>query len=252
MPDPNATTPAPPAPARRFRPRLLPTLAALAAVAVFVAAGNWQRARMEAKEALRAQFDAVARAAPLDLAALPAATDWGALRYRPVAAAGEFDAQRQILIDNRIHAGRAGYDVVTPLALGDGRFVLVDRGWIAQGASRAALPAAPPPAGRVSVVGRVALPTTGYLELKADNAPGAVWQNLDPARFGAATGLRVLPAVVEQTAGTADGLVRDRPAPDFGIDTHRIYMMQWYAFAVLAVALWLGLNLRHLRHPGDE
>ena len=48
-------------------------------------------------------------------------------------------------------------------------------------------------------------------------------QNLDPARFAAATGLDVLPVVVEATEAPIpdDGLVRAWPAPDFGIDTHR-------------------------------
>ena len=32
--------------------------------------------------------------------------------------AGRYDAPRQILIDNKVHAGRAGYHVVTPLLLG--------------------------------------------------------------------------------------------------------------------------------------
>lgn len=228
----------------RFRPRVVPTLATLAAVLLFVSAGNWQRGRMQDKEALRAKFDIAAQSAPVDLSSLPAATDWTALRFRTIAAAGEYDVARQILIDNRIHAGRAGYDVVTPLKLADGRVVLVARGWIAQGASRTALPDAPPPPGAVAVSGRLAVPSTAYLELKADSREGPLWQNLDPARFAAATGLPVLPVVIEQTAMTADGLVREWPAPDFGVETHRMYMLQWYVFAALALALWLVLNWR--------
>jgi cytochrome oxidase assembly protein ShyY1 len=37
---------------RRFRPRALPTLATIVAVAVFVSAGQWQQRRMHDKEAL--------------------------------------------------------------------------------------------------------------------------------------------------------------------------------------------------------
>jgi surfeit locus 1 family protein len=236
--------PTPPATARRFRPRALPTLATLAAVAVCVAAGNWQQRRMHEKEALRAQLDAAAQAEPLALASLPAAADWAALRYRPVVAAGSYVAGRQILVDNRVFAGRAGFHVVTPLALADGRVVLVNRGWIVQGASRSTPPDAPPPAGPVSVRGRIALPARGYLELKPEAAAGPIWQNLDLARFAAATGLPVLPVIVEATAAPVpdDGLVRDWPAPDFGIETHRIYMIQWYAFALVAAVLWLWFN----------
>jgi surfeit locus 1 family protein len=231
-------------PARRFRPRLLPTLAAIAAFALCVAAGNWQQSRMHAKEALRAQLDAASGAEPVALARLPGVVDWSALRYRPVVATGEYLARRQIFIDNKVVGGRAGFHVVTPLALTDGRVVLVNRGWIAQGASRAAAPVAPPPPGVVSVRGRIAIPVTGYFELQPEATSGPVWQNLDLARYAAATGIAVLPVVIEATAdpAQADGLVRDWPAPDFGVDTHRIYMVQWYAFAVLAFVLWLWFN----------
>ena len=236
----------------RARPRFLPTIAALAAIAVSLAAGHWQQGRLASKEALRAQFDAAAHKEPVPLESFPSGADWTALRYRPVVAQGEFVSTRQILIDNKVHAGRAGYHVVTPLALADGRVVLVDRGWISQGASRSVVPPAVPPAGPVSVQGRLVIPSGGYVELRAETAPGPVWQNLDPARFGAATGLDVLPVVVEATAAAAadDGLVRDWPAPDFGVERHRIYMVQWYGLALLAAGLWLWFNRR--RAAGGE
>ena len=74
--------------------------------------------------------------------------------------------------------------------------------------------------------------------MQPETTRGPIRQNLDPARFAAATGLAVLPVVVEATAAPIpdDGLVRAWPAPDFGVDTHRIYMVQWYAFALLAAA----------------
>jgi surfeit locus 1 family protein len=229
--------------ARGFRPRALPTLAAVAAIVVFVAAGTWQGERYHAKEALRARFDAAAGAEPVVLASLAADTDWPALRYLPVVATGEFVASRQILIDNKVHAGRAGYDVVTPLMLADARVVLVDRGWAPQLASRSQLPDVPPPAGVVSVRGRIALPP-GYFELQRVPPAGPVWQNLDPARYAAATGLQVLPVVIEVMAPPVpdDGLVREWPLPDFGAERHWVYMLQWYAFAALTAALWVWFN----------
>jgi surfeit locus 1 family protein len=235
---------------RRFRPRMLPTVATVAGIALFVTAGQWQQGRMEQKLALRTQFDAASAEVP---AALPAdGVDWAAWRYRPVAVFGTFEAGRQILIDNRIEEGRAGYHAVTPLVLADGRAVLVDRGWIAAGETRAKLPLAPPPAGAVTVQGRVNLPTANYVELTNDAPTGVVWQNLDPARFTTVTGLKVLPIVLEQTApiDATDKLVRNWPAPDFGIDRHRIYMVQWYLFAATAAGLWLFFNLR--RNRKDE
>ena len=229
---------------RRFRPRLVPTVAALLVIAVGVGAGNWQKSRMQAKEALRAQYDEASRAAPVALASLPPPTDWASLQFRRVLATGEYMASRQIFIDNRIAAGRAGFHVVTPLAFPDGRVVLVNRGWVGQQPSRSVLPDAPPPAGQVSVEGRLSIPPARYLELQPETTRGPIRQNLDPARFAAATGLGVLPVVVEATAAPIpdDGLVRSWPAPDFGVETHRIYMVQWYAFALLAAALWLWFH----------
>ena len=127
---------------RRFHPRALPTLATIVAVAVFVSAGQWQARRMHDRESLRAQFDAAALQDPVALGALAESADWNALRYRPVIATGHYDARRQVLVDNRIHDGHAGYHVITPLVLADGRTVLVNRGWTPQGASRATLPPA--------------------------------------------------------------------------------------------------------------
>ena len=66
---PNTTLSSDNAPLRRFRPRAVPTLAAIAAVVVFVTAGQWQQRRMHEKEALRAEFDAAAEAMVAKLAA---------------------------------------------------------------------------------------------------------------------------------------------------------------------------------------
>jgi surfeit locus 1 family protein len=230
------------APRRRVRPALVPTLAAIAGVALFVVAGNWQRDRMEQRLALRAQFD-TAMAAPA--VALPDLRDWTPWRYRQVVLTGIYDANRQILLDNKVHDGRSGYQVVTPLTLSDGRVVLVNRGWVAGGATRVELPKVAPPAGIVSVRGRINIPPAAYVELKHEAPAGPVWQNLDPRRFAQVTGIAVAPIVVEQTAGDGgDNLVRDWPSPDLGAERNRIYMFQWYTFAAMAAGLWLFFTLR--------
>ena len=224
--------------------RVLPTLATIVGVAVFVVAGNWQRGRMDEKARLRAQLEAASAAAPV---AIPLGVDdWSAWRFRPVIATGTFDTARQILVDNKVYAGIVGYEVVTPLALSDGRNVLVDRGFVPGGRTRAVLPQVPPAAGEVTVRGRLDIPPAGYFEFGRAAPEGAVWQHLDPKRYTEITGLAVLPVVVEATMPTGgdDALVRDRPAPDFGIEKHWIYMLQWYSFAVLAIALWLWFWLK--------
>lgn len=232
-----------PAAPRLRRSPLVPTLAAIVAVALFVSAGLWQRDRMNQKLALRAAVEA-AGARPIE--PLPAEVDANAWRFRPVTVTGTFDAVHQILLDNKVRAGRAGYDVITPLVLGDRRTVLVDRGWVPAGLSRSDLPQASPPADVVTVTGRVNLPPARYLELARDTGSGPVWQNLDIKRMETMLGRAVLPVVVEQTvpARAGDDLLRTRPEPDFGVDMHRMYMAQWFIFAALAAGLWAWFTFR--------
>ena len=228
---------------RRFRPRPVPTLATIAFVALTVALGNWQRHRANEMEELAARFSTASREPPVELPARDG--DALALRFRTVRASGQYEASRQILIDNKVRAGRPGFDVVAPLRLaGSGRYLLVDRGWVAQGASRRELPVVLPPAGDVTVTGRENQTPQHYLELGGDHTPGVLWENLDVKRLAAATGLDLLPVVIEQTDPVAppDGLVRDWPAPDFGSARNLSYMLQWYSFGTLAIVLWLALN----------
>jgi surfeit locus 1 family protein len=232
------------APRGRFA-RALAAAAAAAAIALFVAAGNWQRDRMHAKETERSALEAAAAHPPVPL---PATDDWKAWRYRRVVAAGTWRGGAQLMIDNRVLDGRAGFHVVTPLALDDGRAVLVDRGWIAAGAGAGRVPPVAAPSGHATVSGRIVLPPARYIEWKEDDGRGDVRQNLDPARIARASGLPLLPVVIEQDgAGIDDGLTRRWPAPDFGIQTHASYMFQWYAFAALTAAAWAGLAWRRLR-----
>src|SRR5215831_10631895 len=237
---------------RRFRPTLWPTLAMVAIVALTIGLGNWQRGHAAEKEALAAQAAAAAARPPLELTG--AESDAAALVYRDVRATGEYDAAHQLLIDNRVHEGRPGFHVVAPLRLArGGRFVLVDRGWIAQSPRRSELPVVPPPPGTVTVSGIATVPPR-YFELTHAAPAGMLWQNLDIARIAAATGLDLLPIVIEQGNATApqDGLVRDWPPPEFGADRSRSYALQWYSFAALAIVLWLSLNWRQRSAASDD
>ena len=232
-------------PARRFRPRLVPTLATIAVVATCVVAGNWQQDRMHAKESLRRQFDAATTAAPVALASLPAATDWPSLRYRPVSRDRRVPG-RPADLHRQQGDGRARGLSRRDAAL---RSPTVVSCWsIAAGSRRS--PPGPCCRRRRRRRARCRCGDGSRFRrrviwsCKPETTSGSIRQNLDPARFAAATGLAVLPAIIEATVAPVpdDGLLRDWPAPDFGSETHRIYMVQWYAFALLATALWLWFN----------
>jgi surfeit locus 1 family protein len=218
-----------------FRPRLWPWLLAGAACAAGIALGNWQSRRAEEKRALGERFEQALRAPALDLA-------WPVRREdvlgRRVAARGTFDAEKMVFLDNKIMNGRVGYEVLTPLKLANAPgHVLVDRGWIAAGASRSQLPEISTPANEVRIEGW-ALERLPHALQSAPARPGAkVRQNLDLDEFAKETGLALAPVVVEELSGPQDGLVRERPRPETGVDMHRAYALQWYSLAALALVL---------------
>lgn len=204
-----------------FRPRAWAVALALAGCAIGISLGNWQQGRAAEKRALEAAQKAET------------------LR-------GVFEPGYTVLLDNKTHRGRPGYHVVQALRLRDGRHVLVDRGWIAMGASRESLPAVRTPAGEVSVQGvRLARFARAY-EPPGARATGPVRQNLTVEEFAAWSGLALEPWVLEQRSALEDGLVREYPSADLAVAKHENYALQWYSLAALSLALLLALNIKKI------
>ena len=203
--------------------------------------GNWQARRAEEKRALGEAFHQALRSPPV---ALGPGAEVASLIHKHVAARGRFIADRTVLLDNKLRHGRPGYEVVTPLRLGaSDAHVLVDRGWVAAAPSRASLPEVRTPTGEVEVAG-VALDRLPHA-LETGVAPkGVVRQNLDIGAFASETKLRLEPLVIEQHSELPDGLSREWPRPDFGIEKHQSYALQWYSFAALAIILVIVLSMR--------
>jgi surfeit locus 1 family protein len=232
----------------RFRwPGLAVTAAAVAVIAVCVAAGNWQTRRAEYKEGLAMQLDRRAAAPVAALGAAPVDGDEWA--YRRVRVRGTFVPEKGVLLDNRVLRGRVGYEVLTPVRIeGGDRHVVVNRGWIAAPPTRAELPKVATPAGVQEIEGVAVLPPERVFELGEGAPAGPVWQHFLMERYAQWSGLALQPVVVQQTGDAADGLVRDWPRPDTGVQKHRGYALQWYLFAILTAILYVSLNLR--RGPG--
>jgi len=230
----------------RFRPPLAATVATAALLPLLIALGFWQLGRAEQKARLQADYDA--RLSLPAVALGSGTTEVSELRYRRVTARGTWDADRLILLDNRVHHGRVGYHVLTPLRLegGDSR-VLVNRGWIALGDSRDRLPHIDTPAGTQTVDGLATVPSAGFFTLESRAPSGSwetVWQNLDLRRFAASVSYPVLPVVVLLDPSSPGGFEREWARLDAGIATHRGYAVQWFALAAVLLVYYLGANLR--------
>ena len=228
---------------RRFRPAFLPGLAALAAIALTVALGNWQTRRAEEKLALGRELDDAAHRAVFALPALRVeARDY---EFRRISVRGEYSPRHTILLDNKVRDGVAGYEVLTPLRIAGGeRYVLVNRGWVAAGPRRDVLPSIGTPAGSQTVEGIAVVPNPYVFELGSTTEEGIVWENLVLSRYAKWSGLKLQPIVLQQTSSAADGLVRAWKRPDTGADRHRGYAFQWYALAATILIIYVALSFK--------
>ena len=226
-----------------FRPALIPTAAALAGIVVTALLGDWQLSRAAYKAGLEAQMREAARRPPVRIGSDPIEPQ--SILYHNVEVRGQFDPDRTVYLDNRLHQGRAGYQVVSPLKIAGGsRYVLVERGWVAAGPDRSRLPAVVTPAGEVDVAGMATPANPPVFELSRQVQAGKVWQNLTLDRYRSQFALDLQPTIIQQRNELPDGLVRDWAVPSLGIDRHRAYALQWFSMAAAILILYLVLNVR--------
>jgi surfeit locus 1 family protein len=230
-----------------FRPRLGPTLAAIAGVAVLLGLGTWQMQRLEWKQALIAERDA-RLAAPV--AALPIdSADWRTWDFRRVVVRGRFEHDLEQLLGASKHGERLGHRVLTPLLRPDGSTLLVDRGWVPTDR-------ADPAARREGQVeGEVEI--AGIARYRADTAPGwftpanqpddRVWYGYDLDALEAALGLELLPIVVEadETPNPGGLPIGGQTIPALS-NNHLQYAITWYGLAASLVVIYLLFSMRRM------
>lgn len=100
------------------------------ALIILLVLGTWQVERLFWKEALIASTNERIKEPPLSLVDMEKLyKEKGTVEYLPVTVSGTFmhQGERHFL---STYEGAAGYNVYTPLMLEDGRFVLVNRGFV--------------------------------------------------------------------------------------------------------------------------
>jgi len=235
---------------RIFAPRPFTTLLTIALIALLLSLGRWQLRRADQKRALDDAFAAGAeRTLVID------SQTHGLPRYQHIEATGKYDPTRQILIDNISNAeGRAGYFVITPFALQGGGWVLVNRGWVPTGASRAEKPPIEVSSGVRELHGRIDnLPRAGIRLGQSVRlaSPYPVVANF-PTHAEIAQLLREtswIPAteLVLLDAGEPDGYLRQWQAPGLLPMRHVAYAVQWFALALTLAVIYVVTNLRRER-----
>ena len=226
-----------------FKPSFALTLILITLAAGFLRLGLWQLDRKAEKTELFERFEN-APSMSIEQALAQQA------ELARVEAFGHYDEARHVLLDNRIWNGRAGVQVLTPFILSDGRWVLVNRGWLPLPPDRLALPAVPTHAAERTIRGRLVPPSTDGPRLgEADVLVSDHWPQLvtylDLADVGAALGDSLQPWIVQLDADEPTGFAdRQWSAAVMEPAVHGAYAVQWLALSTATLIIWITLGLR--------
>ena len=212
---------------------------------LFVRLGHWQWNKGEAKQAVWAEYERDAPAQALDSRAFDSIN-----RFARLGLTGAFEPEHQFLLDNRSHGGQPGYEVLTPFRLGDGRRVLVNRGWVPFGGYRDRLPdVSMAAAAPLTITGRIEeLPSAGLASGHAAPDSAAPWPKLTSFpthdELASALGVTLQHRIVLLDASAPGGYVREWSPPGMPPSRHFSYAIQWWGFALVLLVLYFGLNFR--------
>jgi surfeit locus 1 family protein len=198
---------------------------ALGVAALCARLGFWQLDRLRQRRERNAVSHAARERPPLEVTGALAVDS---VRERRLHARGVYDYAHERLWRPRSYEGVPGVALVTPLKLGDGSAVLVDRGW------------APSPDGyhvdqrayRESDTADVA-----GIGMAAPRARGDV----DPVTLRDSLPYRLLPFVIQLVPPSTNlhGPPRPRlvrpPPPELSDGPHLAYALQWLSFALIIV-----------------
>ncbi|WBL18310.1 SURF1 family cytochrome oxidase biogenesis protein [Citricoccus sp. NR2] len=167
-------------------------------------------------------------------------TDFRAERkWTPVMVRGEYLVEDSLIVRNRPHSGRPGYEVLVPFRTVEGDTLIVDRGWLPIGNSPGRPDDVPEPAeGTITIIVRA---LAGEPTLEDRSAPEGQVASID------------LPAIADQLdypiAESAYGLMAaespeaeetptQMPQPTEDEGPHLSYSMQWFTFGLMSFVVW--------------
>ncbi|KAF2724659.1 SURF-family protein [Polychaeton citri CBS 116435] len=249
---------------RRHNKAGLALLAAIPLTAFVL--GCWQVQRLGWKTDLIARFEDRLVRDPLPL---PPQIDPDAVKdfdYRRVVARGRFVHEKEMLIGPRLHDGKDGYLVITPLersmdfaGVTGNTTILICRGWISKEHAEQSTRTESLPAGIVEVQGLLREPWKKNMFTPANHPERGIFHFPDVAEMAAYTDSQ--PVWIEETMSPDLIMAYDREskgipigrAPEVNLrNNHAQYIFTWFSLsAATTVMLWMVLKGRsRFSRPG--
>ena len=224
----------------RFRPQPGFTLLCLPLFLLLAGLGIWQLERLQWKLHLIAQIQGNMHAPEVSL---DQALKLGPERaqYRRVAVSGTFDNAKENYVYTTGPEGHPGYHVLTPLRLGSGAAVMVDRGYVPLSLRVPASRPGSEPGGVQQIVGVLRTPDKPGLFTPSPNLRDRVWFARDIAAMAQRDQLRLAASVVLEAVAT-----RGRRWPAGGQtrvslpNDHLQYALTWFLLAAALLLVYIA------------
>jgi surfeit locus 1 family protein len=221
-------------------PRWLIAHATVVLIAVlFISLGFWQLGRLEERRLENIVGAARFGSDPADIAALVdgAASDFASLEFRRATAVGVFQPKDEVLVRSQVNQGIAGYHLLTPMVLDDGRALIVNRGWVPLEASPS--PDAPSASGPVEITGWLR-PGQSPRPLAPKDPPEGrldVMVRVDLERLAEQIQWPLLPVYLVLSEPVPGGYPVPVAQPRFDQEgPHLGYAIQWFGFTATGIA----------------
>lgn len=205
-----------------------PVLMGIVGVAVLMSLGFWQLRRMEEKRVYLDAIEARISNAPIPL---PETPDEGRDKFQAVYVDGRFTGEYLEVLAGQKGAS-PGVMVVEAFALGDGRRILVQRGFVDEEARNV-----PRPPHAAKVEGNLHWPQDTNSSTPPPDEKTGLWFARDVVAMAAK--LKTEPTLIVAREPTGDGIA-PMPVDTSGIpNDHWGYAIQWFLLA----ATWAGMTV---------
>ena len=224
-----------------FRPLFWPTFVALPALLVLLWLGTWQLQRLEWKNQLIEDFESRATSAPIDL---PVGAVGPEMEFRRLELTGSFDHTREVFMTGRTYEGNAGFHIITPFTLNDGRIILVNRGWVSESYREQEKREFTLVEGEVTVPAILRFPGKKGYFVPENEPENGFWFTVVPSQIVAHLGLgeRAETGIYAATVRTSDTIelpIAARTETNLR-NSHLGYAITWYGIACALIGVYLA------------
>jgi len=239
-----------------FRPTLFTTVIAIVVLCILLSLGFWQLNRADQKSRTLEAMEATLGVPEVFVDSIEFFSE--NKRFRHVSIKGEFQAEQQYLLDNRIYKGQPGYLVVTPFKFGSGNgWLLVNRGWVPLGLDRNILPAITVKTNQTTIAGVISdlpgkLPSFGIAATPETSRWPKVVRDIEIDQISQQLGYTMPPIMLQLEQSHEAAYIQNWQPLASGPDKNRSYAIQWFAMALVLGIIYIGLNCRRHKSSAEE